>query len=91
MTGPRRMTVADIRSIKDDLLDTEKPTQLFYCTCESRYQDKQYGYGVRMFNKCKERSVGHWYRCTACSRLHEYIKPGEKSAEEICEADGVNK
>lgn len=34
------------------------------CTCSNEYQDKKYGYGMRVANKCKNGT----YRCTICMR-----------------------
>ena len=35
------------------------------CTCNSEYQDKRYGAGLRVYNLCKK---GEKARCTICSK-----------------------
>ena len=35
------------------------------CTCNSEYQDKRYGAGLRAHNLCKK---GEKARCTVCSK-----------------------
>ena len=40
------------------------------CTCNHKYQDKHYGPGMRVHNKCtKDGKVKH--RCTVCSDVKE--------------------
>ncbi len=41
------------------------------CLCKHGYQDKVYGPGARVANKCKGSSLGEVrYRCTVCKKEH---------------------
>ena len=40
-------------------------TVIKVCTCDSEYQDKRYGAGLRVHNLCKK---GEKARCTMCSK-----------------------
>jgi len=44
------------------------------CSCHSPNQDKVHGVGNRVFNKCKPKLPGHWYRCIVCGREREVGK-----------------
>ena len=41
------------------------------CMCEHMYQDKKYGKGIRLANKCGTTNMGNIkYRCTVCGKEH---------------------
>ena len=42
-----------------------KTTKRMKCTCTNTYQDKRYGKGIRVFNKCNSGVYAKW-RCTVC-------------------------
>lgn len=37
------------------------------CTCESEFQDREYGLGQRLHNQCKSERGMSW-RCTVCGK-----------------------
>ena len=43
--------------------------RIMKCSCVNAVQDKMYGKGKRLFNRCKPGSTQKVYRCTVC--LHE--------------------
>lgn len=38
------------------------------CTCKNEYQDKRYGQGMRVMNKCGSQTNVE-YRCTVCATV----------------------
>ena len=47
-------------------------TKTLACSCVSDFQDKQYGAGNRIMNRCKKADPGSktvTYRCTVCGAL----------------------
>lgn len=44
-----------------------KTTKTAGCNCNSEYQDKQYGSGIRLHNHTQKNMATLW-RCTVCGR-----------------------
>ena len=44
-------------------------TKIVKCTCEHKFQDKQYGKGNRLANQITRDKMPMW-RCTVCQREH---------------------
>lgn len=45
-------------------------TKIVKCDCEHVYQDKKYGRGNRVANKCNIGLGGEKHRCTVCGKEH---------------------
>lgn len=43
------------------------------CTCKNEAQDRVYGKGNRVFNRCKSKATGKFTaaRCTVCKEVQE--------------------
>ena len=43
------------------------------CNCKHEGQDKLYGEGMRVYNKCRSKATGKWTaaRCTICLKEKE--------------------
>ena len=51
-------------------------TLILHCTCKHDYQDKEYGYGMRVHNGCKlSTTSGNGWRCTVCGNVQEMKTP----------------
>ena len=46
------------------------------CNCRHKFQDREYGNGLRVHNPCKGKdgALGHW-RCTVCGNARQYSSP----------------
>jgi len=43
-------------------------TRILPCTCIHPYQDKEYGKGMRVFNRLSKDKKYSGYRCTVCGK-----------------------
>jgi hypothetical protein len=46
-------------------------TLILKCRCQHDYQDRRYGYGLRVHNGCKSGTSGFGWRCTVCGNVQE--------------------
>jgi len=58
-------------------------TIVLRCTCSHAFQDKEYGYGMRVHNGCKSGTSGFGWRCTVCGEIQEMkvVHPHERDEE----------
>lgn len=40
------------------------------CSCEHKFQDKEYGFSNRVMNELKKSGTTLKFRCTVCSKVH---------------------
>lgn len=52
---------------KQELSSGTTATKIMQCNCSHTWQDKQYGKGLRVFNKRQNDKDG--YRCTVCGTV----------------------
>ena len=48
---------------------TSAPTKVIYCACSHDFQDKKYGRGKRLANRCPG-ILRPKYRCTVCGTTY---------------------
>ena len=54
-------------------------TFILRCTCTHEWQDKQFGYGLRVCNYAPgNKKTDKKARCTVCGKVHEYSKATSK-------------
>ncbi len=47
-----------------------RPPKVVKCSCKHEHQDKVYGVGMRLANRCKPNDKAGTYRCTVCKKEH---------------------
>lgn len=57
--------MAKVKTVVRKEEGTSAGVKIMHCDCKHDFQDKTYGTGMRVHNKCKP-EVG--YRCTVCER-----------------------
>lgn len=46
-------------------------TKILSCKCPSEFQDREYGLGQRLHNRCRPKILPRHWRCTICQDVKD--------------------